>query len=433
MKMSSSAMTSAQNAELRDFVSNPVQSFIDDAQYLIRKGLNNSVSFIKEFNEFHKSRNCSILQMLSRDLYDELIKVYNQYVLSNGLFIKSLMKFPLNEYQSFCFNILTRNPQKYDNHWYTYISNYIFDKYDEDIKEIELEELKFIYAYYNEALSRRIKKLVGKVPKITSTFPENLDTKLIDSFIKIGENIKYQCKGFFDNELLYMLCGIAIVDGINRMKNGEFNTFYSLFKFVKSYLQLWQFNKIFEFKFGENHNLVTHIKSKGNYVKRYKMCEKYFKTSQNSTNVADKAACCASKTKLKVDKLQDSVYIETKLTTQEITEIWSELETLFKKEDSEKDIYYVYLTSQLLTRSTCLSALIILNILYYTHHNKLVKTKKDEQLDWFAISVDKEKFKEEFSNYVDEVVVESIPELKKMKVSDVLTYSHYYIASRMSK
>ena len=89
MKMSSSAMTSAQNAELRDFVSNPVQSFIDDAQYLIRKGLNNSVSFIKEFNEFHKSRNCSILQMLSRDLYDELIKVYNQYVLSNGLFIKS--------------------------------------------------------------------------------------------------------------------------------------------------------------------------------------------------------------------------------------------------------------------------------------------------------------------------------------------------------
>lgn len=434
--MSSSAMTSAQNAELRDFVSNPVQTFIDDAQYLIKKGLNNSVSFIKEFNEFHKSRNCSTLQMLSRDLYDELIKVYNQYILGNGLFIKSLMKFPLNEYQSFCFNILTRNPQKYDNHWYTYISNYIFDKYDEDIKEIELEELKFIYAYYNEALSRRIKKLVGKVPKITPTFPENLDTKLIDSFIKIGENIKYQCKGFFDNELLYMLCGIAIVDGINRMKSGEFNTFYSLFKFVKSYLQLWQFNKIFEFKFGDNHNLVTHIKSKGNYVKRYKMCEKYFDWNNLTSD---------SKTKLKVDKLQDSVYIETKLTTQEITEIWSELETLFKKEDSEKDIYYVYLTSQLLTRSTCLSALIILNILYYTRYGKFIKTKKDEQLDWFAISVDREKFKEEFSNYVDfvysgskdpyvdVVTIESIPEISKMKVSDVLTYTHYYVASRMSK
>lgn len=423
---------------------NHVQSFIDDAQYLIRKGLNNSVSFIKEFNEFHKSRNCSTLQMLSRDLYDELIKVYNQYILCNGLFIKSLMKFPLNEYQSFCFNILTRNPQKYDNHWYTYISNYIFDKYDEDIKEIELEELKFIYAYYNEALSRRIKKLVGKVPKITPTFPENLDPKLIDSFIKIGENVKYQCKGFFDNELLYMLCGIAIVDGINRMKSGEFNTFYSLFKFVKSYLQLWQFNKIFEFKFGENHNLVTYIKSKGNYVKRYKMCEKYFDLNNPSSDVADKAACCASKTKLKVDKLQDSVYIETKLSTQEIAEIWSELENLFK-EGSEKDIYYVYLTSQLLTRSTCLSALIILNILYYCNKSngtevpealkkpKFVKTKKDEQLDWFAISVDREKFKEEFSNYTEEIIVESIPNIPKMKVSDVLTYTNYYVASRMSK
>lgn len=404
---------------------NTVQTFIDDAQYLIRKGLNNSVSFIKEFNEFHKSRNCSTLQMLSKDLYDELIKVYNQYVLSNGLFIKSLMKFPLNEYQSFCFNILTRNPQKYDNHWYTYISNYIFDKYDEDIKEIELEELKFIYAYYNEALSRRIKKLVGKVPKITPEFTStNFDKSLIDSFIKIGENIKYQCKGFFDNELLYMLCGIAIVDGINRMKSGEFNTFYSLFKFVKSYLQLWQFNKIFEFKFGDNHNLVTHIKSKGNYVKRYKMCEKYF--DQNSHN-------SSSKTKLKIDKLQDSVYIETKLTSQEITEIWSELENLFKLGSNELNIYYVYLTSQLLTRSTCLSALIILNILYYCRQNKFVKTKKDEQLDWFAISVDKEKFKEEFNNYTEEIVVESVPEINKMKVSDVLTYTHYYIASRMSK
>lgn len=426
-------MSSLQEKTSQD---NPVQSFIDDAQYLIRKGLNNSVSFIKEFNEFHKSRNCSTLQMLSRDLYDELIKVYNQYVLSNGLFIKSLMKFPLNEYQSFCFNILTRNPQKYDNHWYTYISNYIFDKYDEDIKEIELEELKFIYAYYNEALSRRIKKLVGKVPKITPEFSStNFDPKLIDTFIKIGENIKYQCKGFFDNELLYMLCGIAIVDGINRMKNGEFNTFYSLFKFVKSYLQLWQFNKIFEFKFGDNHNLVTHIKSKGNYVKRYKMCEKYFGNYDNSKS---------SKTKLKVDKLQDSVYIETKLTTQEMAEIWSELESLFKEGSKEGDIYYVYLTSQLLTRSTCLSALIILNILYYYRHNKFVKTKKDEQLDWFAISVDREKFKEEFSNYVDfvysgskdpyteEIVVESVPEISKMKVSDVLSYTHYYIASRMS-
>lgn len=418
---------------------NPVQSFIDDAQYLIRKGLNNSVSFIKEFNEFHKSRNCSTLQMLSRDLYDELIKVYNQYILGNGLFIKSLMKFPLNEYQSFCFNILTRNPQKYDNHWYTYISNYIFDKYDEDIKEIELEELKFIYAYYNEALSRRIKKLVGKVPKVEQTIPEKLDTKLIDTFIKIGENVKYQCKGFFDNELLYMLCGIAIVDGINRMKLGEFNTFYSLFKFVKSYLQLWQFNKIFEFKFGENHNLVTHIKSKGNYVKRYKMCEKYFTqdslTSKCKTSYGTEVPQM-SKTSYKVDKLQDSIYIETKLTTQEITEIWSELESLFKegsKEGSELDIYYVYLTSQLLTRSTCLSALIILNILYYTHHNKFVKTKKDEQLDWFAISVDREKFKEEFSNLTDEVQIDVIPNIPKMKVSDVLTYTHYYIASRMSK
>lgn len=403
---------------------NPAQEIIDDAQYLIKKGVNNSVSFINEFNEFRKSRNFGSLQQMAKDLFDELIKTYNQFILSNGLFVKSLFKFTFNEHQSFCFNILCRNPQKYQNHWYTYISNYIFGKYDEDIKEIELEDLKCIQSYYNESLSRKIKKYVGDVPKITINDSPQMDPKLVNSFVKIGENIKYDVKGFYDNELLYLLCGLCIVDGINRMKHKCFDSFYSLFKFVKSYLQLWQFNKIFEFKFGDSHNLVTHIKSKGNYVKRYKTCEKYF---------VDYADVNTSKTKYKVDKIQDSIYIETKLTKQEINDIWKTLETLFKDENKELDLYYFYVTSQLLTRSTCLSALIILNILWYNRYNKFIKTKKNEQLDWFAISVDVNKFKEDINKYTDEITIEDIPKIDKLKVSDVLNYTHYYIASRLNK
>lgn len=405
---------------------NPAQDIIDDTQYLIKKGVNNSVSFINDFNEFRKSRNFGILQQMSKDLFDELIKTYNQYILSNGLFVKSLFKFTFNEYQSFCFNILCRNPQKYQNHWYTYISNYIFGKYDDDIKEIELEDLKHIYSYYSESLSRKIKKYIGDVPKITlNNDSQNVDSKMIDSFIKIGENIKYDVKGFFDNELLYLLCGICIVDGINRLRSNCFDSFYSLFKFVKSYLQLWQFNKIFEFKSGgEDHNLVTHIKAKGQYVKRYKPCLKYFSTYSNSNNC---------KTKYKVDNIQDSIYIETKLSVQEINDIWKTLETLFKECDKELDLYYFYVTSQLLTRSTCLSALIILNILWYNRYNKFIKTKKNEQLDWFAISVDVNKFKEDFNKYTDEVTIENVPKIDKMKVSDVLSYTHFYIASKLSK
>lgn len=404
---------------------NPAQEIIDDAQYLIKKGVNNSVSFINEFNEFRKSRNFNSLQQMAKDLFDELIKTYNQFILSNGLFVKSLFKFTFNEHQSFCFNILCRNPQKYQNHWYTYISNYIFGKYDEDIKEIELEDLKCIQSYYNESLSRKIKKYVGDVPKITiDSDSPNMDPKLVNSFVKIGENIKYDVKGFYDNELLYLLCGLCIVDGINRMRHKCFDSFYSLFKFVKSYLQLWQFNKIFEFKFGDSHNLVTHIKSKGNYVKRYKTCEKYF------VDWTDKNT---SKTKYKVDKIQDTIYIETKLTKQEINDIWNTLETLFKEEGKELDLYYFYVTSQLLTRSTCLSALIILNILWYNRHNKFIKTKKNEQLDWFAISVDVNKFKEDINKYTDEITIEDIPRIDKLKVSDVLNYTHYYIASRLNK
>lgn len=404
---------------------NPAQDIIDDTQYLIKKGVNNSVSFINDFNEFRKSRNFGILQQISKDLFDELIKTYNQYILSNGLFVKSLFKFTFNEYQSFCFNILCRNPQKYQNHWYTYISNYIFGKYDEDIKEIELEDLKCIYSYYSESLSRKIKKYIGDVPKITLNNDQNVDPKLIDSFIKIGENIKYDVKGFFDNELLYLLCGICIVDGINRLRSNSFDSFYSLFKFVKSYLQLWQFNKIFEFKSGgEDHNLVTHIKAKGQYVKRYKPCLKYFENYSNSNNC---------KTKYKVDNIQDSIYIETKLSVQEINDIWKTLESLFKTENKELDLYYFYVTSQLLTRSTCLSALIILNILWYNRYNKFIKTKKNEQLDWYAISVDVNKFKEDFNKYTDEVTIENVPKIDKMKVSDVLSYTHFYIASKLNK
>lgn len=403
----------------------PAQDIIDDAQYLIKKGVNNSVSFINEFNEFRKTRNFASLQQLSKDLFDELIKTYNQFILSNGLFIKSLFKFTFNEHQSFCFNILCRNPQKYQNHWYTYISNYIFGKYNEDIKEIELEDLKFIQSYYNESLSRKVKKYIGDVPKITLNETPNLDPKMFDLLIKIGENIKYDVKGFFDNELLYLLCGLCIVDGINRMRHKCFDSFYSLFKFVKSYLQLWQFNKIFEFKFGDSHNLVTHIKSKGNYVKRYKPCEKYFVDYTDVNTV---------KTKYKVDKIQDSIYIETKLTKQEINDIWVTLETLFKDENrKEIDLYYFYVTSQLLTRSTCLSALIILNILWYKRYNKFIKIKKNEQLDWFAISVDLNKFKEDFNKYTDEVTFEEVPKIDKMKVSDVLNYTHTYIARSLNK
>jgi hypothetical protein len=194
------------------------------------------------------------------------------------------------------------------------------------------------------------------------------------------------------------------------------------------YLQLWQFNKIFEFKFGDSHNLVTHIKSKGNYVKRYKPCEKYFE------GWVDKNT---SKTKYKVDKIQDTIYIETKLTNQEINDIWKSLEILYKKDYNELSLYYFYVTSQLLTRSSCLSALIILNILWYKRYNKFIKTKKDEQLDWYAISVDLFTFKEEVHKYTEEITIEDLkielPKIDKMKVSDVLNYTHHYIGSRLNR
>ena len=318
---------------------------------------------------------------------------------------------------------MTRNPQKYGNHWYTYISNYIFSKFDEDITSIELEELKHIECYYSENLSRKIKKLITPPPKISI---HELEIKDMDKLIKIGECCRYDCVGFYNNELLYLLCGLCINEGIKR----EFSSFNQLFKFVKSYLQLWQFNKVFEFNQKEQ-NLVTHIKHNGKYVKRYKHCRDYFEDYDFK--------CNHCKTKYIEDKNKDSIYIETKLTKQEINDIWITLEQLYGeasakafKESKVFDLYYFYVTSQLLTRSSCLSALIILQILFYKQTNKFIKINPDEQLDWYAISVDNKKFNETIWDYCKEIELE-ISDVNCTKVSEILNYTHYYIASNLNK
>lgn len=403
------------------------QTILDDCNYLIGKAINNSKNFLSSFQEFTESRSFESLRIINPNLFDELIKQYNHYILGNGLFIKRLMRFPMNEYQSFCFNILTRNPQKYKNHWYTYISNYIFSKYDEDISSIRLEDLKNITNYYDGGLSKNIKKYITPPPTIDREIKNNV--KHMKDFIKIGECCKYDVKGFFDNELLYLLCGLCINEGIRR----EFKTFYGLFDFVKSYLQLWQFNKIFDsacFE-RENHNLVTHIKSGGHFVKRYRKCAKYFKHYGNHSEENE------GHTKYIENENEGKIYIETKYNSTELNNIWEKLEELYKEAVSTAsnkiiDLYYIYVTSQLLTRSSCLSALIILNILWYKQNKKFIQVNKDEQLDWFAISCGIEEFKSTIDKYIHEVELNVI-DMGVNKVSDVLNYTHYYIAANLSK
>ena len=195
-------------------------------------------------------------------------------------------------------------------------------------------------------------------------------------------------------------------------------------------MQLWQFNKVFEFNQKEQ-NLVTHIKHNGKYVKRYKHCRDYFEDYDFK--------CNHCKTKYIEDKNKDSIYIETKLTKQEINDIWITLEQLYGeasakafKESKVFDLYYFYVTSQLLTRSSCLSALIILQILFYKQTNKFIKINPDEQLDWYAISVDNKKFNETIWDYCKEIELE-ISDVNCTKVSEILNYTHYYIASNLNK
>ena len=409
------------------------EQIISDVNYLIGKSINNSKNFIYEFNQFKQSRNFGDLAKVHPNLFEQLLTEYNKYILSNGLFVRKLLQFPLNEYYSFVFNILTRNTAKYKNNWYNYIQNHIFNNYDNDITSIKLESLEYINEYYSDMLPRKIKKLCKNVNqtnfqsrehKLNSQYPN----KLIDGFIKIGECCKYDVKGFYDNELLYLLCGICIVDGINRIKAESITSFKQLFEFVKSYLQLWQFNKVLCLTSTDTEhktNLVTHIKCNGKYVKRYKDCEKYFADYHPGKN----------KTNYVIDHIEDKIYIETKIDTSSTTEVFNKLEQLYKECDNV-GLYYTYVTNQLLTRSSCLSALIILNILSYVQVGKLIKTNKNEQLDWFAISRGIDEFKKDFNNYTTEVELKNSDEffsIEPLKVGDVLCCTHTYIAIQLSK
>lgn len=401
--------------------------------YLIGKAINNSKNFIYEFNQFKSGRNFGILSKTNPNLFEQLINEYNKYIISNGLFVRKILQFPLNEYYSFVFNILTRKTNKYKNNWYNYIQNHIFDNYDNDITSIELESLEDMHGYYSDMLPRLIKKHCKNINQ--NNYQEkqhDLNIKLIDNFVKIGECCKYNVKGFYDNELLYLLCGICIVDGINRINNKKISSFTELFNFVKSYLQLWQLNKIlYNAKIspdGET-NLVTHIKSNGNYVKRYKDCMKYFTDYKPTKN----------KTKYIIDEVEDKIYIATKITAKDCENLLATLDTLFKPNNKDIpliDIYYHYITNQILTRSSCLSALIILNILSYINTKQFIKINPNEQLDWFAISCDLEKFRTEYNTKITEIGIELTQELidlKLMTVGDILYYTHTYIAIQLSK
>lgn len=400
-----------------------------DAMYLISKAINNSKNFIYEFEQFKSGRNFSILSKTNPNLFEQLINEYNKYILSNGLFVRKFLQFPLNEYYSFVFNILTRKTNKYKNNWYNYIQNHIFDNYENDITSIKLESLEDMYGYYSDMLPRLIKKHCKTINQNNyQTKPHDVNIKLIDEFVKIGECCKYDVKGFYDNELLYLLCGICIVDGINRITNKKINSFTELFNFVKSYLQLWQLNKVFyhaKISPDNETNLVTHIKSNGNYVKRYKNCLKYF-TDYNQTK---------NKTKYVIDEVEDKIYIQTNINPGECEDLLKTLDKLYL--DSKfVDIYYLYITNQILTRSSCLSALIILNILSYINTKQFIKINPNEQLDWFAISCDIGKFRTEFNTKTTEVNIELAQELidlKPMTVGDVLYYTHNYIAIQLNK
>lgn len=400
-----------------------------DAMYLISKAINNSKNFIYEFEQFKSGRNFAVLSKTNPNLFEQLINEYNKHILSNGLFVRKFLQFPLNEYYSFVFNILTRKTNKYKNNWYNYIQNHIFDNYENDITSIELESLEDMYGYYSDMLPRLIKKHCKTINQNNyQTKPHDVNIKLIDEFVKIGECCKYDVKGFYDNELLYLLCGICIVDGINRITNKKINSFTELFNFVKSYLQLWQLNKVFyhaKISPDNETNLVTHIKSNGNYVKRYKDCLKYFTDYTQTKN----------KTKYVIDEVEDKIYIQTNINPGECEDLLKTLDNLYF--DSKfVDIYYLYITNQILTRSSCLSALIILNILSYVNTKQFIKTNENEQLDWFAISCDIEKFRTEFNTKTTEVNIElgkELIDLKPMTVGDVLYYTHNYIAIQLSK
>lgn len=413
-----------------------IQTQIDILQKLYAK---NKYQYILQFNEFITSRYAQMIRERDSKTINNLINQYNRFCLYNGLINeKHLMiqdiinstKNNIDELNLFIYLILTNNItieniEKLNNFHYKLILLNIYNNYNTPIEKYTLDKLNFCHDYYSDSISytskKEYKNQFKSAIKHLARPQIKINTENIPQLIEIGEFIKYDCKYFYDSELLYLLCGLCIVNA----KNVDINSFDDLFNYIYGFLQLLPFNKVFKpniFKKESQpeYNLTTFIKNKNHYNHRYKMCEKYIITNPKDIDINND-------NRTQLIQTQSDIYIQTTMKLTEVDGIFAKLSELYQIYMNDPiienlmELYKQFVCNQLLTRSSCLFGLLMINILQFINNKPFIKPIKNEQLDWCAI-LNPDKINDCYE-LIDLKVDFSID---KLRVMDVICYSEYY-------
>lgn len=355
----------------------------------------NKVETMEYYEEIQQMREYAVIGNMKK-VVNEL---YSRFCINNGLWnkIENYGNLAVNDEYKALVKLWTMGIVNYNikDRYYDGIVNWYLSRLDERMEDLNFEDIeleakkgkvKIAHLLYDKtpAIYMKIKK-PEKLKELNKTYLNQIETvkmENIKEFIKIGKCIQFDVKGFPMNETLYLLVGILIKYLIdNDIVNKSESMRELILKHIVPFVQLNILSLCLTPKdkmegsdssetSGNKYNLVTYIKSNGEYNYRYKCAEKYFKSKpKGKTEYVDS---------------ENEKYIVTEYASlEEYKAKWDELDEMFKSGKLTDELIVKWFDSQLMTRSTCLIGCILIIL----KEGKLIKFKKNEMPDWKSIAL----------------------------------------------
>lgn len=424
------------------------QNWVED---FAQKAMYNKTSSMEYFDSCKQTREYQMIP--------EVRKIVNTYFASfcfnnglwNRIFKEQLIEYLNDTQQTFLFTILKLKnipKDRYNQHIQEYYFNNLETKISDfgGLEKIDIptkSKTSFIMAYYNQspAIFEKIKEVKEMpIPDKKEIMDDELSVNLIKEipkFIKLGQCLQFNVKGFVKNQLLYLLYGLALYYVVEKMKSKEYTTFESLVKDLKTFVQfnidtkcydVLSVEKVDNSKKDNYYNLITFLilGTKGNekqYNYRYKCAEKYFDLRDSDSMSYNGNITEYKKFKDDGPNAEATSYktaITTEYTTKEdVLEKWEELEAEYTTNGITDKLIIKWFDSQLLTRSTCLIGCMLILL----KENKKIEFIKDEMPDWKSIGLGTIEGTYSVGDALENLDVE----LKDIKVKHVLLLLEEYV------
>ena len=360
--------------------SNFVEDFVKHSMY-------NKVDTMEYYDEIQETREYQSLPEVRKIIDNN----FQDFCVNNGLWNRvDLKEFISSDENKMLWGLWYVEAQQLKNRYRQHILNYYFKNLDKQVKDVQLENIKDFNPsdYYSKQ-----PPIFKDIPKIEIKLPEDFKIKPSDlelipyttDFIRIGKSIQFNVEGFPQNQTLYLLMGMCIVDILKKGIN-NYSSFKEVINHIKSYVQL-NLKSIcldtLELPDKEDqsqsfYNLVTYLTfedklNEKQYNYRYSCAEKYFKDYPRTSN---------KHTKYVIEPSGKSFILTEYKTRKDVEEVWSKLEDEFKCFGLSDKLIEMWFDGQLLTRSTCLIGVVLIIL----KEQKIIEFLKNEMPDWCSIA-----------------------------------------------